>query len=314
MWPRFCYLLLLSTLTQAANDDVMAFMSNLPLVSVPLPDFSFRMTINHTDIATDRPTFRSHLEKVTENHLKEYLQPNPNIDDTFATVQGVELTTGVDRVSNPTTLLILEAVFLGGKVTLWGVNDSPSLESKVEEWTHEALKSDYYWHLLHKFVEDPVLASVQNLDVTFYSDSIQDDDDRSNDDSIAMAAILAVCITILVLSMALLIFMGYRQYYIGSKVNCCSSSAKSDTTYEEDEEADDDDEVDGTFVSSMVPPRVKRPSKRQRAAHAHASLSCCSTNKLEVITEEDDFTNVPLGTVREDMETPEQTGHNTIMI
>jgi len=315
MWPRFCYLLLLLLSFTQADSDNNVIVSSLPLVMVPLPDFSFRMTMDQRNVPAD---FQTHLIKVTKNHLKQYLGSSKNEnnnDSNDIIVEEVALSASVAESNNPTNLLILEAVFLGGYVSVFGMGDNPTFESKIGALTRKALKSEHYWDLLHEFVEDPVLASVQILDVTFFMDTGGfDEEDDSNDDSVTMAAILAVCITILVISMALLMFMAYRQYYIGNNMNCCSSSAKSDTTYEEDD-VDDDDEVDGTFVSNMAPPRVKRSSssssKRRRAAHAHASLSCCSTNKLEVITEEDDFTNIPLGIDREDME---ETKQNTTIV
>lgn len=316
-WPLFCCLLLLLVTLTSADPSVM--LSNLPIGSIPLPDFAFRMTVNSTKLSTERSTFKNHLEKVTENHLKEYLSDNSDFNKVV--VQSVGLTASVARSNNPTSLTILEAVFLGGHVDIFGYNANDpdnSYESAFESLTHEALTSDYYWDLLHDFVEDPVLAEVQNVEITFIAglddltggDFATDED--SNDDSIAMAAILAVCITILVLSMVLLLFMGYQQYFVGEGTSCCSSSAKSDTTYEDDEDGDDDEEADGTFLGTMPPPKVKRPSssRRKRTANAHASLSCCNANKLEVITEEDDFTNIPLGVEREDMETK----HNTILI
>jgi len=266
---------------------------------ISIPDFTFAMMVNETalqehntnnnNIDTTMSLFKMHLVNVTKIHLLSYLRRT-------GFVQELELKALVhSKQHNNNQFILIEASFTDGDVEI----ERSSFSSEIRTMTYDAFTSEQYWELLHEFVRNDVLSSIQSLDVSFFVPNTNRPRSTiirspagivKKNTSSSMVAVLVVCVTILCITMvALLFFIGYKQYYEKNESSspCCGNSTKSDETFEDE---DDDDDFIPYVLSSSPPRRSKHRQRRGQQRCINSTIHSNNNNNLDVITEEDNET------------------------
>jgi len=173
---------------------------------VLLPDFTFDMMINNTVLINDddAKVFKSHLVKVTEKHLIQYLQLKNN--DLFIKIKTLKYSNVMFRHSNNNNIEsssktnnnnneknydvveLTKAIFTEGYVVF--ILEEKQKEELQEEQVianevYNALTlSEQYWELLHEFCQDNVLSSsIQSLDISFITITKHNNNQRLSSNS-----------------------------------------------------------------------------------------------------------------------------------
>lgn len=294
--------MLLMALISAIASITITTAASTTTATIPLPKFTFETLINtnntnntnNNNNSIDLHEFRTHLNHATDNHLSEFIKRTAS----GATFQGLHLDSTVRRIHDrfqTDPRAIVETVFEGTALVSESLLFS---EAAVHDMIVEALTGSDFWSLMHRFVEDDVLAAIDNLDVTIGDDSSTTNDGIStvqpnneqqqqqqpNNGAVAVLAIFSI---IMFSSTVFLLYLVHKRYNAERNL-CCSSSKGSESTDSDNEEDDgirlEDDETD--FDDEDLKP--KRRTKRRIKPHEKLVMDVPSLDSIQEEGEEVD--------------------------
>jgi hypothetical protein len=239
--------------------------------SVALPQFTFQTMVNDVNDDLDLHEFRSHLDQATDNHLSDYIEKVLVIDLGGSTggFQGLHLESTVRRIHDrfeTDPRAVMQSTFQGTAIFSDADDSSAPNTLMSEDVLHmivaQALIGDAYWNLMHRFIEDPVLANVDSLDIIIDESVLNDADplltDESNKGGVGGAiAVLAIFSTMMCFATTILLYLAYRRYTTDSDP-CCSQSKNSDMTDDDDDDIKEDEAFDDEALAANPPQRKKK--------------------------------------------------------
>lgn len=274
--------------------------SDIAVRSVPLPSFMLHLMLvtdnsnGNGNMDIDLNAFRTHVEHATTKHLTIFLKKSfePEHGDDF--LKGVHLDSTLRQYH--TTLNATDPraeinVSFEGTLTVLDVGQMPA-ESEIHALLQQAFEREDYWKLIRRFVEDPVLETIDYVEILMSEPSSRTQ--SSSGTSTNPAAVAAVVVFSLVFAVAVgaLVYLAYRKYRV-MKDMCCSQSKVSESTDDEDDggEEEFEDEVQGNVVLTIQRKKKHRVKTVERTSSAEI-------HSLDSIQEEGDdedgMTNIPL--------------------
>jgi hypothetical protein len=283
---RFVCSILLSLLLIASQSVVVTGTDELPsgISSLSLPAIEISMQVQVQEETTpDIYKFRSALIGALNEHFTSTLEGMVPQNSLVA----IELDCVLSRFQSSLTSNVrafVEASCSGSAMVYesFGIG-----EVEMHSWISEALSGDAYWELLHRFVLDDLLATVQYIDLSVLSDLIQPYDESSTSPEKApkwrliVLAIFSSVVGCTILGLGIFAWWTFGECCCGVKTACISMTKEDDKAVEgTDKGSDDDMEVKPT---SMAPPTRTTQSKEEQ-------LPASSRPKLTMIdeSEEDD--------------------------
>jgi hypothetical protein len=283
--PRFVRSLLSSLLLIASQSVVVTGTDELPagISSLSLPTIKLALEVEEqTNINIYK--FRSVLMDALNEHLTSTLQGIVPQNSLVA----IELDCVLSRFQSSYTSDVrasLEADCSGSAM----VYESFGLgEVEMHSWVYEALTGDAYWELLHRFVSDDLLSTIQDVELSIESDLIQINDESASAEEppkwrMIVLAVFATVLTCIILGLGIFAWWTFGKCCCGVKTACVSLTKEEDDAAEGGTDKGSDDGMEVKPASIAPPTRTKQTNSQRQ-------LSASSLPKLSMIDEceEDD--------------------------